>query len=280
MKRLVALMVMFGVLLQAGIASALLELNVLEESYGPGDYVDLGMLLKNDYGENKTLEIEEVIYHERFAPSPAITEEFMEAGEAAALSNIGFTVQNTSYSGEYVYSVTLYENSTTLESANASFRIEGTLEEFEELEVKTCIDYLCELPSAALKLFNTAYIKAFETEGSELTGTLTFPDYSSAQLIFTNDATSIIPTQTGTYSARITASKEGYQDQTIELEFYVVEKDVVAGNLFAAGALPEIPLWVWLIIAGAAILIVLAVIVKKHGRDSSLEDLAGKYGLQ
>ena len=144
MRRMVLVLVL-GMLVQAGLASAAIDLNPLEETYGPGGYVNLGGIFSNNYTESKGVKIEQVIIHEGLDAMPGFSDESLGPGRIAVIRGLGFTVQGTKDSGEYSYLIKVYEGEALLETASASFEIAGTSQEFRDMGLRFCANPECSM---------------------------------------------------------------------------------------------------------------------------------------
>ncbi len=265
MRRFVLLIVL-GMVLQAGMASAVIDFNPLEKSYRPGEYVNLGGIYTNNYTESKNLEIEQVLLHKDLDPMPGMSKESLGPGRIAIIKGIGFTVQGTTDSGVYTYKVTMYEKGVSIESAQMSFEIIGSHERFEDIRLRVCNSPECRTLKSVFVIEGTAYIRVFDLEGAMLRGYVEDDFGFRKDLRFGAGMAAFKLDKTGQFMVRVLAEKEGYENYEMETNFFVIEGDYVLTEFF------PIINWVYqiifaIIVVTALITVVFSLLRGKENRD-------------
>ena len=264
--------------LSASSAEATLDVWINGISFKPSDEVHIGIMIENDNTEAIVYEIMEYFHSNEYKENAFIYELSLEPNEDIFIPRV-FNVSENMIAGTYEYDVTVFRNAEIVEQDNASFEVTGTLSRFEYVYYEICYDSNCKEIGATPPLSESpVYIKLYETEQATLAGTLTLPDNSKKDLIFKGNIAKIPIDQLGTYKASITVTKEGYQSETLQTEFYVMEKDAVIGDLFAPE--PQLPDYVYhvIVLAVAAIVSVIMIYKKKHKptEESGWEELGGR----
>jgi len=209
---------------------ASLEISELNDYYFTGDVVEITYTYTNDFTERKGFIIIEDLPMHYTDYVEGINMPFwkyieLEPGESITETSQSFTVSPDLLSGTYYYNITVFSsNGEIVDTAILNFNIFNDILVFEYFEVYTCEDYECDEIKSLFLLSDTVYIQAYNIELADLTAILTLPDTSTQALTFTDNIAELQLTQTGTYSAEIMASKEGYQDYTSYIEFEVVDE--------------------------------------------------------
>jgi parallel beta-helix repeat protein len=93
-----------------------------------------------------------------------------------------------------------------------------------------CEDRNCNEVRRNFKVGSEAYIKAFNTQGTELYGVVSFPDGSYKNLTFVNAVSSIKMNQLGEYKFDIIAYKKGYDTHRVFFRAYTSENISTTGT--------------------------------------------------
>ena len=183
-------------------------------------------------------------------------ETLFEQGETAFI--VGFDTENASLSGTVFFedgsSSTLFFSGNTAQfplASPGSFTARITASKLGYYDYTESLEFYAvqdrENPSAPLQEFegiyfittasasgtegsilfsdeqSPVYIRAFDTEGAILTGTISRNGGSETALTFSGNTTTV-PVQAGSYYAVVTASKEGYIPRDFDIEFKVVDE--------------------------------------------------------
>jgi len=207
-------------------AMPIIEISSEKDSYTIGDEVTLFLDIFNPSESEETYFLTESIYCVgESSPFPTIFSVSVPGRSTMSLINTPLRVTETTPPCTFVYELGLIESGVSVALESFEIEVIGTLRTFDYFDVRSCKDEICSKISRVFELLDSRiYLKSFKTEGVDLIGTLTLPDTSTQTLTFTNNIAEIPITQTGTYSAEITASKEGYQDYTSYIEFKVVDE--------------------------------------------------------
>jgi len=266
MRKIILLLIVLGLLLQAGMASATIDFNPLEKSYRPGDYVNLGGIFTNNYTEGKAVRIEQVLLHEGLDSMPGVSDESVKPGRIALIGGLGFTVQGTTDSGIYTYMVTVYEEEVPIESARMSFEIIGGQKQFENIRVRVCSSQECRTFKSVFAMEAPAYIRVFDSEGATLTGYVEDDFGFRKDFNFKAGTAEFKLDKTGHFRVIVLAGREGYETYEMETGFYVIEGNYVLTEFF-----PMVK-WIYqilfiIIVLSVLVTVILSLLKGKKNRD-------------
>jgi len=200
-----------------------ISLDINHEIFEPGDQFIAKLILKNNLAFGYTTIIESIIENEdrsyvNLLPPLSIK---LNSNEKKEIELYNFSIDETFNKGDYLLSIRVISHNSTEESTK-KFQIIGTLKELP-INLKICKDLSC---SESEKIFfqneNIYLDYSSEVKNISINANLTYPDKTLKQLTL---PTSIRAEQTGTYTLKITASKEGYKTKTLSTQFGVVEKE-------------------------------------------------------
>lgn len=264
MRKFVLLLVL-GLLLQPGIASAFIELNPIQKAYSPGEYVNLGGIFTNTYTESKSVKIEQFLLHHNLAPMPGIIRETLAPDRIAVLRGIGFTVQDITKPGVYTYVINVYENETLLDSARMSFEIINSLKQFEDIKLRTCTSPDCKRLKSIFLRKETAYVRVLNSEEATLTGQVEDDFGFQKDLSFRNGVAEFKLDKLGHFRVRVLAEKHVYESREMGAEFYVIESNIMLTNLFPV--FDWIYYFVIIMIFGAMVVMLISMLSTKKKRN-------------
>jgi hypothetical protein len=270
MRKDILFLIVLGMLLQAGAVSATTDLNPLEKSYRPGDYVNLGGIFTNNYTESRSVEIEQVLLHEGLDSMPGFSDESVKPGRIALIRGLGFTVQGTTDSGIYTYMATVYEDGVPIESASVSFEITGARKRFEDARVRVCGSQECRTFKSIFAMEAPAYIRVFDSEGATLRGYIEDDFGFRKDLNFKAGTAEFKLDKTGHFRVVALAEREGYETYEMETGFYVIEGNYVLTDFF-----PMVK-WIYqilfiVIILSVFVTIIISLLKGKKNRDKLRE---------
>jgi len=200
-----------------------ISLNINHEIFEPGDQFIAKLILKNNLAFGYTTIIESIIENEdrsyvNLLPPLSIK---LNPNEKKEIELYNFSIDETFNEGDYLLSIRVISHNSTEESTK-KFKIIGTLKELP-INLKICKDLSCSESEKIFSQNETIYLDySSEVKNISINANLTYPDKTIKQLIL---PTSIRAEQTGTYTLKVTASKEGYKTKTLSTQFGVVEKE-------------------------------------------------------
>ncbi|MBN2043191.1 MAG: hypothetical protein JW754_05295 [Candidatus Aenigmarchaeota archaeon] len=194
------------------------------------DHIDLSCTFTNDlYNETTSFIIESALISPGMSILPSIGSVTLAPSESHEITDFSFTVTDTIPSGSYSLLVNVVKDNELVETSNFEFTIQGTTSAFSNLNLQVCGDLECNDPR---KIHNIseglAFIRVFSTDSPELSGTVLYPDGTTADITFIEDFGEVWFSQLGTYRLYILAAKDGYESETMETEFYVVKGDSIS----------------------------------------------------
>ena len=212
-----------------GMVEASLDFDIINnnQSYQPGDFVNIGALIRYTGVSTINLVVEESIQwpiSSGTIPVPVFSEVEIAPGEEKLISEAGFYVMETMPEGEYAYAVRMMEGSIEYRGRE-TFMISGTLSEFGDMRLKACYNPACRESDLAfdIKEIQKIYLKVEKGEDAELFGTVFLPGGGREPLQFLGGVAEIRPSGVGKYTAQLTASKQGYLPRTIESTWDIIE---------------------------------------------------------
>ena len=276
---------MLLVLLQSiSVGAILVEISKVNGTYYPGDYVKLETKIFNGLEENKTYILEEIVFEAESTPNifPVVT--LLELGpmEGISVTQSSFFITADMSPGDYIYSVRILEEGKDIKTAGTSFKINGTMKRFKDISILLCNDLTCSLDELTFTRSERIFLRVTGKEDAMLQAEIIYPDKMKKTLLFSNGTAEIPSKQIGKYRAIIIASKEGYEDYMTELEFHVIEKDVMVGDLFASeSSIPGYSFHYLLFLIPAVIIIIIAIRRRRKHKSSDEEEwekLDRKFG--
>ena len=197
-----------------------------EPVFRPGDEVELFALVENTCSEGKDFNVTSFLMSETYIGMATVTTLSLEAGEMYKLTIHSFSVSDDTEPGDYNYVVQLSSGSDFV-GGEVSFKVSGTALRSNHIYYKVCADQACLEEKAVFDLAqnSTAYLRAFEAGGLNLSGNVSLDGGPEQALNFLDLVTASIPLSApGDYQIEVTASREGYLDDTSFLEFKVVDE--------------------------------------------------------
>jgi|GEM_PF-7086007 len=207
----------------AAACSAEITFDSFQQTYSPGS-VSLGFTITNDLDEAAILSVSAYAYPEGLpsyldAP-PQYWDVELQAGQSEHFS-VDFTISDIAEAGTHILSVEVSGNYTDF--AEGEFTVVGTLTPLS-INVVACTPPCDTYTSAFLLSESPITIEVLNSEGSMLEGRVTTPSGTSEDLSFFQDAAILTLSEAGDYFVEVTASKDGYKEDTQTLEIAVLEK--------------------------------------------------------
>ena len=178
-----------------------------KDVYNPGDEILITNRVKNTADIATGLTIETRISGIGFTYSPTVMRSGIDL-KAGQEKDIEFSlyVIDTMPVGEYKVTSTLLEEEDTIGEATCFFQVTGTLQTID-IELLTCTDRSCNNQATLFYEGETVYLNYVSSvEGLSAEATLILPDDAQRQIDIPSRYS---PNGSGTYTLRVTASKEG-----------------------------------------------------------------------
>ena len=198
-----------------------LELGINKYTFEPGENINITANISNPLPQELVF-ISILSYEGKSNFSPRAKSFIVSKFEEKTIKLYFIEVKDYFPSGKYSVIASLVQNENLLVSKNLTFEITNTKPSFE-FEVMTCRDKDCSNKSKVFVKGESIYLDyVSKVSTPEVNATLSYPDKTIKQLTL---PTSIKAEQTGTYTLKVTASKEGYKTKTLSTQFGVVEKE-------------------------------------------------------
>ncbi len=195
-----------------------------KDIYYPGDEILIINTVKNTADMATGLTIETRISGVGFTYYPTVMRSGVDlkAGEEKEIQFSLYVIE-TMPTGEYRVTSAFLEEEVVIEEATCSFQVTGTSKTMD-IELLTCRNPSCDNQATLFYegeavYFN--YISSVEDLSTE--AILILPNDTQEQIEMPS---SYSPRDSGTYTLRVTASKEGYKTLTKETEFGVLEEEI------------------------------------------------------
>lgn len=200
-----------------------LSLTTAQQVYKPGDTILVTADIYNDYDSEVDVVLE-CLLTSRTNISPdrlvscLVT---LDPGELKTIILYKIYVAEDFPSDEYTAVARLILDNTVYEEQEITFVVEDTLKRMD-FEVHLCKDRECEDESRVFIQSDTIYM-SYESsiDGIHVAGTVSLPDGSTEHIVL---PTELHVTQTGSYALLVTASKDGYTQDTKKINFAVIGK--------------------------------------------------------
>lgn len=202
------------------------EITVITDKniYHPGDEILIINRVKNTADITKALSIETRISGVGFTYYPTVMRSGVDV-KAGQEKEIQFSlyVIETMPAGEYQVISGFLEEEDTIEEVTCFFEVTGTLKTID-IELLTCRNQSCDNQATLFCKGEIVYLNYLSSvEGLSKEATLILPNDTQKQIEMPS---SYSPKGPGTYTLRVTASKEGYKTLTKEIEFGVLEEEI------------------------------------------------------
>jgi len=176
----------------------------------------------------------------------------------ANVSELYFLVTTSTANGLYEVKADVSQNGLLLNSSNKTFQIQN-IPAMLDISIDVCKDENCKSRSMTFIKDENIYLN-YESSISNpsVFGTLTLPDKTTQQITL---PTNILGIQLGTYTVKVTASKEGYNPIEKTIQFGVIEKEAEIKTIETFGR--EISISDYILIIAFIIVFLLAIVLFK-----------------
>jgi hypothetical protein len=199
------------------------SLQTAEQVYRPGDTIVVTAELYNDYESEVHVGLECLLTSQRKlgADRPVSYPVALRAGESRTVTLFEIYVTEDFPSDEYTVAVGLVQDGVVGEETEITFLVQDTLEEMV-VAVQVCKDGEREQESRVFVQGDDIYM-SYESpvDGIEVVGTISFSDGPEEAIVL---PTVLRAAEAGSYSLRVTASREGYKTSSERIDFSVLEE--------------------------------------------------------
>lgn len=195
-----------------------------KDIYYPGDEILIINKVKNTADIATGLTIETRVSGVGFTYYPTVMRSGIDlrAGQEEEIQ-FSLYVIDTMPAGQYQVTSTFLDEEVPIEEATCVFEVTGTLR-IIDLELLTCRNQSCDNQATLFYKGEVVYLNYMSSvEGLSTEATLTLPNETQRQIEMPS---SYSPKRSGTYTLRVTASKEGYKTLTKEVEFGVLDEEI------------------------------------------------------
>lgn len=229
-------------LLVAGVQAVSMSIEVSQHTYGPGDTVLISAAFTSTENVRVDAIIDCLITGRKESAIPVFTSRSLTIppGGGERVTVYQEEVSATTLSDEYTAVCTLNVDGIVEDRKDATFIIEGTLDEFSYTPL-LCQDSECSRESLTFLQGDMVYIRYFSSiSGISVRGSLTSPDGKARQIVLPAE---VRADQTGTYTLALSASKQGYKEMSTRTQFAVLkeEPNIVAGQPRVTAPPPAAP---------------------------------------
>jgi len=197
----------------------------LNDTFYPGDFVDLGIVLINNESRQINLTVEQYILYPELAPMPMYEEITIPPHNDTMITDMSFDVYNESTSGRYVHFVRIYEVDEIIAEKIRMFFVEsGAQDKLSGIMVTVCADSECDDMRPVFVLGETAYIMAEADQNPDISGYVEFPDGNFASLQFADDIATFKAGSAGDYAIRLMLVRDGFDVEEIERNITFVKE--------------------------------------------------------
>jgi len=197
----------------------------LNETFYPGDFVDLGIVMINNESRQINLTVEQYILYPGLAPMPFFEEITIPPQNDTMITDMSFDIFNESTSGQYAHVVRIYKEDKIIAEKIRMFFVEsGAQDKLSGIMVTVCADSECDDMRPVFVLGETAYIMAEADQNPDISGYVEFPDGNFASLQFADDIATFNAGSAGDYAIRLMLVRDGFDVEEIERNITFVKE--------------------------------------------------------
>jgi hypothetical protein len=230
MKKILLMLIAIAIISQITLAQVLpqLTLNSDKSEYRPNENINIFATVYNSYPYPVAWQLNAVLKHsdnlQNFPATSAQNEVLLKPAESKKIQMYNLSVGENFPPGLYVVIVNLMQGTHSINSQTLNFNITGTSKNIV-FDIFACKDSACSTQSKVFLKNDIVFIVASVEKDVVLSSSYATPSGKEINMQLTDGKGSIEPKEIGTYTVKMTASKEVYLTTEKTIQFGVIAEE-------------------------------------------------------